>query len=96
MRSAVSPYHPHRFTVEIISHSVWLYFRFTLSLRDVEELLAMRGISLSYETVGEWCRKFGQTYANGLVTSLLDLATDGISTKCSSKSTDGFIIFGVQ
>jgi putative transposase len=62
----VSPYHPHRFTVEIISHSVWLYFRFTLSFRDVEELLAMRGISLSYETVGEWCRKFGQTYANGL------------------------------
>jgi putative transposase len=66
MRSSVSHYHRHRFPVQIISHSVWLYFRFTLSFRDVEEMLAMRGISLSYKTVREWCRKFGQTYANGL------------------------------
>ena len=61
-----SLYHRHRFPVEIISHSVWLYFRFPLSFRDVEEMLAMRGVSLSYETVREWCLKFGQTYANGL------------------------------
>ena len=46
---------------EIISHCVWLYFRFALSFRDVEEMLAMRGVSLSYETVREWCLKFGQT-----------------------------------
>jgi len=58
--------HRHRFPAEIISHCVWLYFRFALSFRDVEEILAMRGISLSYETVREWCLKFGQTYANGL------------------------------
>jgi putative transposase len=45
---------------------VWLYFRFALSFRDVEEMLAMRGVSLSYETVREWCLKFGQAYANGL------------------------------
>ena len=66
MRSSVSLYHRHRFPAEIISHCVWLYFRFALSLCDVEEMLAMRGVSLSYETVREWCLKFGQTYANGL------------------------------
>jgi hypothetical protein len=88
MRTSVSRYHRHRFPAEIISHCVWLYFRFALSFRDVEEMLAMRGVSLSYETVREWCLKFGQTYANGLVTSFLNLATDGILMKCSSKSTD--------
>ena len=66
MRTSVSLYHRHRFPAEIISHCVWLYFRFSLSLRDVEEMLAMRGVRLSYETVREWCLKFGQTYANGL------------------------------
>ena len=66
MRTSVSLYRRHRFPAEIISHCVWLYFRFALSLRDVEEMLAMRGVSLSYETIREWCLKFGQTYANGL------------------------------
>src|SRR5882762_9483653 len=65
MRS-ISLYHRHRFPAEIISHSVWLYFRFPLSFRDVEEMLAMRGVALTYETVREWCLKFGQTYANHL------------------------------
>jgi len=65
-RTSVSLYHRHRFPAEIISHSVWLYFRFALSFRDVEEMLAMRGVTLSYETIREWCLKFGQTYANGL------------------------------
>jgi transposase-like protein len=62
MRTPVSLYHRHRFPAEIISHCVWLYFRFTLSFRDVEEMLAMRGVALTYETVREWCLKFGQTY----------------------------------
>jgi putative transposase len=66
MRTSVSRYHRHRFPAEIISHSVWLYFRFALSFRDVEEMLAMRGVTLSYETIREWCLKFSQTYANGL------------------------------
>ena len=66
MHTAASLYRRHRFPGEIISHCVWLYFRFALSFRDVEEMLAMRGVSLSYETVREWCLKFGQTYANGL------------------------------
>lgn len=55
-----------RFRPEIISHAVWLYFRFSLGFRDVEELLAQRGIVVSYETVRQWCLKFGQTYANEL------------------------------
>src|SRR5260221_704927 len=66
MPTSTSLYHRHLFPAEIISHCVWLYFRFALSFRDVEEMLAMRGVSLSYETVREWCLKFGQTYANGL------------------------------
>jgi putative transposase len=56
----------HRFPPEIIGYAVWLYFRFALSYRDVEELLAERGIALTYETVRQWCRKFGQQYANAL------------------------------
>ena len=48
-----SHYHRHRFPAEFISHSVWLYFRFALSFRDVEEMLPMRGVSITYETVRE-------------------------------------------
>ena len=59
-------YERHRFPPEVIRHAVWLYFRFTLSLRDVEELLAERGIEVSYETVRRWTRKFGQVYAANL------------------------------
>jgi putative transposase len=64
--SAPNAYKRHRFPAEIISHCVWLYFRFCLSYRDVEELMAERGVSLTYEAVRYWCRKFGQTYANAL------------------------------
>ncbi len=59
-------YKRHRFPVEIIGHAIWLYFRFALSYRDVEELLAERSVIVTYETVRQWCRKFGQTYANGI------------------------------
>jgi putative transposase len=59
-------YKRHRFPAEIISHCVWLYFRFCLSYRDVEELMADRGVTLSHEAVRYWCRKFGQVYANRL------------------------------
>jgi len=59
-----SPYKRHRFPAEIISHCVWLYFRFCLSYRDVEELMAERGVILTYEAVPYWCRKFGQAYTN--------------------------------
>ena len=52
--------------MEIINHCVWLYYRFPLSLRDIEEMMAQRGVIVSYETIHQWCRKFGQSYANGL------------------------------
>jgi len=64
--NAASSYRGFRFPQEIISHAVWLYFRFSLSFRDVEELLAERGVIVSYETVRQWSRKFGQSYANQL------------------------------
>jgi len=56
----------HRFPPEVIGHAVWLCFRFALRYRDVEELLAGRGVIVTYETVRQWCRKFGQLYANEL------------------------------
>ena len=56
-------YRRHRFPSEIIQHAVWLYFRFPLSYRNVEDLLAERGIDVSYETVRRWALKFGQAYA---------------------------------
>src|SRR5919199_3865044 len=59
-------YKHHRFPAEIISHGVWLYYRFCLSYRDVEELLFVRGVLVSYEAIRKWCRKFGQVYANQL------------------------------
>jgi putative transposase len=61
-----APYKGHRFPAEIIAHAVWLTFRFPLSYRQVEEILAARGIVVSYEAIRAWCRKFGQTYANAL------------------------------
>ncbi|MET8331177.1 IS6 family transposase [Streptomyces sp. NPDC005181] len=64
---SVSPsYKGHRYPVEIISHCVWLYFRFPLSFREVEELMLARGVIVSHEPVRRWCRKFGQAYANAL------------------------------
>jgi transposase-like protein len=59
-------YSRHRFPPEIIRHAVWLYLRFTLSYRDVEELLAERGLEISYETVRRWVLKFGPQFARRL------------------------------
>ena len=59
-------YHRHRFPPEIISHAVWLYHRFGLSLRDVEDLLAERGVEVTYETIRRWCTKFGLDCARKL------------------------------
>jgi putative transposase len=65
MRSTRPPHYArHRFPAEVISHAVWLYFRFPLSLRMVEEMLAARGILVSHETVRHWALKFGQSFAN--------------------------------
>ncbi|MFJ1908129.1 IS6 family transposase [Streptomyces sp. NPDC088156] len=59
-------YKGHRYPVEVISHCVWLYHRFPLSFREVEELMLERGVTVSYETIRRWCAKFGQTYASAL------------------------------
>jgi putative transposase len=59
-----SPYAGYRFPAEVISHAVWLYFRFPLSLRMVEDMLAARGIIVSHETLRQWGLKFGQALAN--------------------------------
>ncbi len=59
MKKPTPSYKRHRFSSEIISHAVWLYHRFCLSFREVEELLAERGITVTYETVRQWCQKFG-------------------------------------
>jgi putative transposase len=63
MQTKATSYHGYWFPGEIISHGVWLYHRFALSFRDVEELLAKRGVLVSYETIRQWCRKFGPEYA---------------------------------
>ena len=66
MKSDTPSYRGHRFPAEIISHAVWLYHRFCLSFRDVEDLLARRGITVSYEAIRFWCFKFGPEYARSL------------------------------
>ncbi|WP_434520200.1 IS6 family transposase [Methylosinus sporium] len=66
MNPPTSSYKRHRFPPQIIAHAVWLYFRFPLSLRLVEEMLLERGIAVSYETVRRWAMKFGPDYARRL------------------------------
>ncbi len=66
MKSTRSLYYGHRYPREIISHAVWLYYRFGISLRDVEDLLAERGVVVSYETIRRWCAKFGLEYVRRL------------------------------
>ena len=66
MTSEAPNYHGYRFPPEIISHAVWLYHRFCLSFRDAEDLLAQRGVTVTYETIRHWCQTFGPAYARRL------------------------------
>ena len=66
MTAAGSSHKGFRFPPEIITHCVWLYHRFPLSFRDVQELMLERGVDVSYETIRAWCDRFGQEYANQL------------------------------
>ena len=66
MRSQSVSYHGYRFPPDIISHAVWLYHRLCLSFRDVEDLLAQRGVTVTYETIRQWCQRFGPVYARRL------------------------------
>jgi transposase-like protein len=81
----------HRFPPRIIDHAVWLYLRFTLSYRDVEDLLAARGRDVSYETVRRWVLKFGPAVAQKLRTRGLNLTAGGISmpARCQCRSVSG-------
>lgn len=66
MSTSPVSYKRHHFPAQIIAHAVWLYFRFPLSLRRVEELLLERGIAVSHETIRLWGKKFGPDYARRL------------------------------
>ena len=66
MKRDVPSYRGYRFPPEIISHAVWLYHRFGVSFRDVEDLLAQRGLTMSYEAIRLWCLTFGAAYARRL------------------------------
>src|SRR3954469_16092937 len=66
MKRDAARYRGYRFPVEIISYAIWVYHRFCMSFRDVEDLLAQRGIIVSYETIRAWCRKFGPYYVQDL------------------------------
>ncbi len=66
MTSHAPSYRGYRFPLEIISHAVWLYHRFCLSFRDAEDLLAQRGVTVTYETIRQWCQTFGPDYARTL------------------------------
>ena len=76
-----SLYRRHRFPPEVISYAVWLYFRFPLSLRMVEEMLAARGICVTYETVRQWGKKFGKAFADQIRGARPVAATSGIWMK---------------
>jgi putative transposase len=80
IRNPVS-YKRHRFPPSVIAHAVWLYFRFPLSLRMVEELLLQRGIVVSYETIRYWAMKFGPDHAGRLRRKAPSLLTCGIWTR---------------
>ena len=66
MTTSPNPYRGFRFPPEVIEHAVWLYHCFSLSLRDVELILAARGIVVSYESIREWGLRFGRIFANRL------------------------------
>ena len=84
MKTPADPHYRHRFPAEIISHAVWLYRVFSLSLRDVELLLAERGVVASYETVRRWSE--GGHSQTGCAAAVPGQETNGTSTRCSSGS----------
>ena len=82
-------YARHRFPAEVISHAVWLYFRFPLSLRMIEEMLAARGILASHETVRQWALKFGQGLPTRSAGVFRQPGTNGIWTVCHEHISEG-------
>jgi len=74
-----------RFPIEVVEQCVWLYFRFSMSYRNIEEVMAKRGIQVTYETVREWCHKFGSLYAAQLRKTRARIGTKWPWAKCLSK-----------
>ena len=89
MTTATPSYKGHRYPVEIINHCVWLYFRFPLSFREVEELMLVRGVAVSYETTGGGAPSSGRPTPTSCAGGARAPATSGTSTRCSSGSTAG-------
>ncbi len=83
MNAKPPSYHGYQFPPEIISHAVWLYYRFCLSFRDVEDLLAKRGVLVSYETIRQWSRKFGRSTLESSSGEKVSWATHGTWTRSS-------------
>jgi len=77
MNEQISVYKRHRFPEVVISRAVWLYYRFSLNFQEVEELLAARGVVVSYETIRQWCLKFPSSYAKKLRKSLISPPANG-------------------
>ena len=94
MKRDTLSYHGYRIPPEIISHAVWLYHRFGVSFRDVEDLLAQRGITVSYEAIRLWCLTFGSVYARrlkrrqGTPEKLAPYTTRPVLASTSSKPSD--------
>jgi transposase-like protein len=87
-------YNRHRFPPDIISYAVWLYYRFNLSHRDIEDLLAGRGITVSRESIRLWCIKFGAIYTRRLKRKHRGYGDTFFLDECSSESTAISIISG--
>jgi transposase-like protein len=80
--AASSSYKGHRYPAEIIAHCVWLYHRFSLSFREVEEMMLARGVVVSYETIRAWCAKFGQPTPTNCAAGALAPAISGTLMRC--------------
>ena len=92
MMTRRSLYQRHRFPSEIIRYAVWLYYRFSLSYRDVEELLAERGVNVSYERSGAGALDLARSTPTGSVNDPGPAVINGSSMKCLSESMDSNVI----
>jgi len=90
----MNTYKRHRFPPDIISYAVWLYYRFNLSYRDIEDLLAERGITVSRESIRLWCIKFGAIYSRRLKRKHGGYGDTFFIEEVSSKSIVSSIIYG--
>jgi putative transposase len=90
-----NPYCGFHVPAEVISHAVWLYARFALSYRDVEELLAERGIQVRYESVRRWANRFGEEFADKLRDASGAPSASGTWTRCSCASAESSATCGV-